>query len=490
MWTTQRLQRFIQTKLGDIRLVIVANRETYSHHYQGERIIVQRPPGGLVAAIDPILRCCHGTLVAHGHGDADRVVSDGQDRVHVPPEDPQYTIRRIWLTPEEMRGYYDGFSNDALWPLCHLAYTRPQFSAEAWEAYQRVNHRFAETVLDELGTEPGLVWLQDYHLALVPAMLKARRPDVLVAHFWHIPWPSYDNFRICPWRQEILWGLLGNDLLGFHIQQHGDHFLDCCDRELEIRIDRERNSVFHHGGIETMVRPLPIGIDACTIAVTAAAPESAAAREQWRGVLGISPAMKILLGVDRLDYTKGIPERLRAFSLMLEQHPEWKERAVFVQLGATTRAHIEAYRLLSEEVEGLVGEINAQYGTDRWQPIRLIRHNVSTDDLVPLYQIADVCVVTSLHDGMNLVAKEFVAAQAECRGMLVLSRFAGAAQELPEAILVNPFSDEHCAEAFHRALTMPEEDRLLRMEQMHETVMEQNIFRWASRSIAVMARLV
>lgn len=490
MWTRDRLCRYVKTRLGDARLVVVANRETYVHEHEDGAIVAKRPPGGLVTAIDPILEATNGVLVAHGSGSADREVVDANDRVAVPPDVPSYTLRRIWLSPEEIDGYYHGFSNEALWPLCHVAYTRPQFNADHWAIYQHVNQKFAEAVLEEVGDDPAFVWLQDYHLALVPSLLKARRPDLLVGHFWHIPWPNFDIFRVCPWRQELLWGLLGNDIIGFHTEAHCANFLQCCNRQLEVRVDEQQKAVYHHGGIETVVRSLPISIDA---EGTAAAASHAGAHEDlaaWGEELALPKDCKLMLGVDRLDYTKGIPERLRAFSMMLDRYPQWRGNVTFLQIGASTRSHIDSYRELEDEVDALIADINAQYATPEWTPIVRSRRQVLHPELNVLYRMADVCVVTSLHDGMNLVAKEFLAAKTDHSGMLVLSQFTGAALELPEAVLVNPFSEDECAEAFHTALTLPEEDRELRMETMRESVMENNIFRWAARSIAEMVRLV
>ncbi len=458
------------------------------HQRNDGDIAVVRPAGGLVSAIDPVLTACGGTMVAHGSGNADRETVDSHDRVMVPPDHPAYTLRRVWLFDEEIDGYYHGFSNDTLWPLCNHAYMRPQFETSHWEMYQQANRRFAEAVLSEVGADPAVIWVQDYHLTLVPDKLRRERTDLKIAHFWHVPWPNYDNYRICPWRQELLWGLLGSDLVGFHIPQYCQNFLECCDRELEVRVDRERGSVFHHGGIETKVRAMPIGVDAQAIAMAAASASTPSGMAEWRRKLQLQPDTTILLGVDRMDYTKGIPERLRAYGRMLELYPDWKGKVAFVQLGVTSRIQVERYRQLHEEVQTLVQELNSNFGTPDWAPVRLWQESVPLAELIPLYKMAAVCVITSLHDGMNLVAKEFLAAQHDCSGMLVLSQFTGAAYELPEALVVNPFNIDECAHALHQALTMPEDDRALRMEQMRETVMDNNIYRWASRTITELTR--
>jgi trehalose 6-phosphate synthase len=486
-WTRERLEEVARTRLDGVKLIVVANREPFIHVYDGEDIRCTRPASGLTTALDPVMQACSGTWVAHGSGDADRAVADERGRVPVPPEQPTYTLRRVWLTREEEQGYYYGFANEALWPLCSIAYTRPRFDARDWEQYRRVNRKFADAVLDEVDAEPAVVFVQDYHFALLPRMLKNARPDLVVLHFWHIPWPNREVFRICPWQEEILDGLLGNDLLSFHIQYHCNNFLETVDRGLESRVDLERFEVTR-GGKTTCVRAQPISIDPDLAA--AVAPEDARKEERrLRKRLGVHD-LPLLVGVDRVDYTKGIPERFRAVDRLLTLHPELRRKFCFIQVGAPSRVHIPVYRRLNEEIHELVDEINWRHGNHTWRPIVFLNEHHTPEQIYPLYRIAAGCVVSSLHDGMNLVAKEFVAARHDLRGVLVLSRFTGAAQELNDALLINPYSVDEVAEALRLALVMPEEEQERRMRHMRQQVMDNNIYRWAGMLLSEAAKLV
>ena len=401
-WTRVRLEEVARTRLGGARLVVVANREPFIHVYEGEEIRCTRPASGLTTALDPMLRACSGTWVAHGSGDADRAVTDDRGRVRVPPDAPSYVLRRVWLSKEELQGYYYGAANDAFWPLCHIAHTAPRFDAGDWEQYRRVNRKFAEAVLEEVGDGPAVVFVQDYHFALLPRMLKDARPDLVVIHFWHIPWPNREVFRICPWQEEILDGLLGNDLLSFHLQYHCNNFLETVDRALESRVDMERFAVTR-GGQTTIIRPQPISIDPDLVA--ASAPEEAE-KEEWRirRRLAVRDQL-VLIGVDRLDYTKGIPERFHAVDHLLNLHPEMKGKFSFVQVAAPSRVHIPAYRRLKEELDALVEDINWRHGQHPWRPIIYLNEHHDREQLYSLYRMASACVVSSLHDGMNLVAR-------------------------------------------------------------------------------------
>ena len=486
-WTRERLEAVARTRLGGTRLVVVANREPFIHVYEGEAIRCTRPASGLTTALDPMLRACSGTWVAHGGGDADRAVADDRGRVRVPPEKPAYTLRRVWLSKQEEQGYYYSVANEAFWPLCHIACTRPRFDADDWKQYRRVNQKFAHAVLDEVGDEPAVVFVQDYHFALLPRMLKNARPDLVVLHFWHIPWPNREVFRICPWQEEVLDGLLGNDLLSFHLQYHCNNFLETVDRALESRVDMESFAVTR-GGRTTYVRPQPISIDPDLMA--AVAPEEARKEEgRIRQRLGVRDRL-LLVGVDRVDYTKGIPERLRAVDRLLILHPELKRKFSFVQVAAPSRVHIPTYRRLSEELAALVEEINWRHGNHAWQPIVYLNEHHDQEQLYPLYRMASGCVVSSLHDGMNLVAKEFIAARDDLRGVLVLSRFAGAAQELTDALLINPYAVDEFAEALRLALVMPEEEQQRRMRRLRQQVADNNVYRWAGMLLSEAGKLV
>ena len=485
-WTADRLRLFIQGRLQGDRLIAVSNREPYEHvrHPEGVRCIV--PASGLVTALEPVLRACDGTWIAQATGDADHEMVDEKGRVRVPPDHAQYTLRRVWLTHDEEQGFYLGLANEGLWPLCHIAHTRPTFRASDWEAYKAVNEKFAAAVLDEVKYEESpAVLVQDYHFALLPRLIKQRRPDARVAIFWHIPWPNSEAFGICPWQREILDGLLGADLIGFHIQGHCNNFLETIDRAIEARIDRERFAVARDGHL-TLVKPLPISVAPDRSEPAPEEPESPDLPHLERATLlerhGVKAAF-MGIGVDRIDYTKGIPERFRAIEAFLERCPAYKNEFTFVQIGSPSRTGIERYSNFMQEVIDEAARINRRFETANWKPIILLTRQHSHQEILPYYRTADLCLVTSLHDGMNLVAKEFVASRNDDQGVLVLSRFTGASYELPDALIVNPYDTEELARAIHRALEMPHEDRRVRMQRMRATVREHNIYRWAGTLI-------
>jgi trehalose 6-phosphate synthase len=486
-WTKERLEEITRERLGGAKLIVVANREPYIHVHEGDDIHCMIPASGLTTALDPVMRVCHGTWVGHGSGDADREKTDENGRIAVPPEKPSYTLRRVWLTRDQEQGFYYGFANDALWPLCHIAYQRPQFDPNNWEQYKAVNQLFAQAVLQEVDDHPAVVFVQDYHFALLPRLVKQAKPHLIVLQFWHIPWPNREAFRVCPWKEEILNGLLGNDILSFHIQHHCNNFLDSVDRLIEAKVDMEHFSVTC-GGKTTLVRPQPISIDpetADTLLSGFTPPQERQLRRQFK--LG---NQAILLGVDRVDYTKGIPERIRAIDRLLVRHPEVKGKFCFLQIGAPSRIHIPAYRRLNDEIEALVEEINWRHATGTWKPMVFRNEHHGPETLYRLYRMATGCVVSSLHDGMNLVAKEYVAARGDLRGVLVLSRFTGAARELAEAVQVNPYDVDGFADALHLALTMTEVEQERRMSLLRDRVVDNNIYRWAGMLLSEAAKLV
>jgi trehalose 6-phosphate synthase len=486
IWTPDRVRDLVTRRLGNGHLIVVSNREPYVHEMKDGEIRWMRPASGLVTAVDPIMRAIGGTWIAHGSGSADRKAVDPDGRVLVPPDRPRYALRRVWLTEDEERGYYYGFANETLWPLCHVVYVRPTFRSRDWEYYKTANAHFCRAVLEEAPAK-ATIWVHDYHLALLPGMLKAARPDLTVAHFWHIPWPSSEVFRICPWQREILEGLLANDVLGFHIRYHCDNFIDTVSRELEVNVDRERSAVTYHGHT-TLVRPFPISVDAEQIAADCGEEDVAREMVRLREQYGLVRE-KVAVGLDRFDYTKGIPERLLAVEQFLTLFPEWRERFVFVQAGVPSRSRIPAYRSVWRRIERLVGRINQRHGQNGWAPVVLLPEHLSRTAIHALYRIADVLMVTSLHDGMNLVAKEYVAARTESDGALVLSQFTGAAREFPEAFLVNPYNLDGTAERLAAALAMPEPQRRQRMARLRERVLEWNIYRWAGAALDTALRL-
>jgi trehalose 6-phosphate synthase len=475
-WTAERLAVHIRERFGSTRIFAVSNREPYMHILEGRETVCVVPPSGLVTAIEPVLRACDGVWVAHGSGSEDALNVDESDRLRVPPDDPRYTLRRVWLSAEEEAGYYDGFANEGLWPLCHIAHTRPIFRASDWEFYQRVNQKFADALLEEMkGTVNPVVFVQDYHFALVPRLIKTARPDVRIAIFWHIPWPNPESFGICPWQAQLLDGLLGADLIGFHIPLHCNNFLSTVDRVLESRTDREHMTV-RRGGHTTSVRPYPV-----SVALEEARQERRARRsnDDLLKESGLR-AETIIVGVDRMDYTKGIHERLIAVERLLEEHPFYLERLTMVQIAAPSRTRIPSYANLRREVAETVERINLRFQTAAWKPILFIERQCSHAEVDQWYRAASVCLVTSLHDGMNLVAKEYIASRQDGDGVLVLSKFTGAATELLDALVVNPYDVEAVAEAIHQGLEMAPAERRSRMQRMRSHIMDHNIYRWAA----------
>ena len=487
-WSPQHLKQVLLRHFPGEKVLVLANREPYIHERAADgTIVVRHPASGLVTAVEPVLRACSGVWIAHGSGSADRQVVDSKNHVRVPPGDESYLLRRVWLSEEEERGYYYGLANEGLWPLCHLAHARPIFRGSDWAAYEAVNRRFADAVCEEAEGEDPVVLVQDYHFALAPRLIRERRPRATIITFWHIPWPNGEHFGICPWRAEILQGMLGSSILGFHTRQHCNNFLDSVDRYLEARIDREQNSVVLKGRA-TMVRPYPISIEWPSQWV-ASAPSVAECRRTVRQELGLAEDALLGAGVDRLDYTKGIEERLLAVERLLERFPAYAGRFSFVQVAAPSRTLIERYRQLDETVERTAARINQRFGEGAYQPIILLRAHHEPPQVFRYYRAADLCYVSSLHDGMNLVAKEFVAARDDERGVLMLSQFTGAARELSEALIVNPYDLEQASAAMARGLSMPPEEQRERMHAMRAYLAEFNVYRWAGRMLVDAARL-
>jgi trehalose-6-phosphate synthase len=414
-------------------------------------------------------------------------VVDERGRVAVPPDCPSYTLRRVWLPPDIENEYYYGLANEGLWPLCHIVFHRPRFNLRNWESYRRANEIFADAVLDEAGGEPAFVFIQDYHLGLLPRILKDRNPNLAVAQFWHIPWPNRETFRAFPWKEELLDGMLGNDLLGFHLRYHCSNFLDTVDRALEARVDTEHFDVIR-GGHVTRVRPFPISIDFDEHTLQARSPDVSAATSSWWLEIGRVPEF-IGIGIDRIDYTKGIPERLQAVDQLFESHPEYLGRFTFIQVGVPSRIAIEDYDELNRSIIAQVEALNRKWGRGSWRPVVLIRRHVDRTALIALHLMADFCVVSSLHDGMNLVAKEFVASRFDGDGVLILSAFTGAARELTDAIVVNPFAIDEITAAMDQALTMPATERRRRMNRMRAVVSGNNVFRWAGKIVSTLSGL-
>jgi trehalose-6-phosphate synthase len=486
LWTPEKLRALLHEELSGDEILVVSNREPYVHMRTRKGIEVQRPASGLVTAVEPVMRACSGTWIAHGSGSADKESVDRNDRVPVPPGNPAYTLRRVWLSKEEEQGYYYGFANEGLWPLCHIAHVRPVFRSADWEQYEAVNQRFADAVVKEARTDNPVVLVQDYHFALLPRMVREALPKATIITFWHIPWPNPESFGICPWREEILEGLLGSTTLGFHTPFHCKNFLETVDRYLETRIEHEASTI-SYGGKLTQVEHYPISI--AWPEPDANQPSVAECRASIREENGMQPDQLLAIGVDRLDYTKGIIERFQAIERMLETHPNMVGKFLMIQIAAPSRSSLDEYQNFEARVRMLVQRIDNRFGSADYHPIILKAEHHDAEQVNRYYRAADACLVTSLHDGMNLVAKEFIAAREDERGVLVLSQFTGAARELHEALIVNPYHIEQSAEALYRALTMPEIEQRERMRSMRALVKDFNIYRWAGHMLLDAARL-
>jgi trehalose-6-phosphate synthase len=486
IWTPERLKVEMENLLQNKKIIVVSNREPYMHIHAGKEIKCIVPASGMITAMEPILKACSGLWIASGTGDADKETVDKNDKVEVPPEEPKYTLKRLWLTKEEEGHFYYGFSNEGLWPLCHIAHTRPTFRNDDWHFYKKVNEDFARAVLDETkDEEQPYILIQDFHFALLPEMIKKEKPKSKVAIFWHIPWPNPESFGICPWQREIIQGMLGADLIGFHTQYHCNHFLETVNKELESRVLWENFSV-KMGGHTTLVKPFPI-----SIAFTLKDFDNISQKIKPSHLLkehGISVQF-MGIGVDRIDYTKGIVEKFLAIERFLEKNPSYLGKFTFVQIGAPSRTLLKSYSDTVSAVEAEANRINGRFKLKNWKAILLLKRHHSHEEISPFYSSADFCMVTSLHDGMNLVAKEYVASRSQNDGSLILSRFAGASQELLGAIIINPYDIEKSADAIKRVLEMSAEEQCQRMTQMRLVIVRHNIFSWAATLLRTIATI-
>lgn len=486
-WTTERLKAFVTDILKDRKIYVVSNREPYVHTKVGNTIEYHFPASGMVTAIEPIMQACGGMWIAHGSGNADNLVVDENDTIGVPPGDPLYTLKRVWLTKEEVKGFYDGFSNEGLWPLCHIAHTRPIFRKDDWKEYVQVNEKFAQIVLKEIKGEVNpIVIIQDFHFALLPQLIKQKRPDATIGMFWHIPWPNAESFSICPWKKEILEGMLGADIIGFHTQLHGNNFINTVSRELEALIDLDQFTITKNSH-NTTVKPFPI-----SIAFTKHTNNKLQSQEEKSKEALLKLGVKteyVGIGVDRLDYTKGIIERMHAIEIFLTKYPAYIGKFTFIQISAPSRTDIAEYKNFTMKVESEINRINSKFKKNDWRPILFLHKYHSHEDIYPLYRAANICLVTSLHDGMNLVAKEFVAARDDEKGVLILSQFAGASKELRDALIINPYNGEQTGEAIHTALNMRKTEQTKRMKRMRDILKSYNIYRWSAELLKTMVEL-
>lgn len=483
VWDADALRQIMRYDLTGEEVFVVSNREPYIHHKKEDGTIwLERPAGGVATALEPIVSACGGTWVAWGSGGADKAVANRQGAIQVPPENPTFTLQRVWLSEQERRGYYNGFANEGLWPLCLLTHTRPIFRSSDWQTYQDVNQKFCDAVVKCAKTPNPIILVQDYHFTLLPKMIRQVLPQATVVTFWHIPWPNAEQFGICPWKEEVLDGLLSSHILGFHTVHHAHNFLDSVQQTLEARVDFARNIVTY-GNHHVRVKNYPISI-AWPGEGDTHAPEGEICRKQVLAENNLPGHVKIGLGVDRLDYTKGLLERFQAMERYLELNPEQVGKVSFLQIVSPSRTDIANYQHYADDCRAEVARINARFAeAGKVPPIILREKHHGKDALALYYRAADFCFVSSLHDGMNLVAKEFVAAREDERGVLILSRFTGAAVHMPDALLVNPYHLDECASAIHQAITMPVAIQTIRMQAMRRQVREHNIYRWAGKML-------
>lgn len=487
-WTAERLKEFVKDILKGRGIFMVSNREPYIHTKDGGKINYYFPASGMATAIEPVMTSCGGMWIAHGSGDADKLVVDKFDKIAVPPNEPKYTLKRIWLTKEEEEGYYYGFSNEGLWPLCHIAHNRPIFRKEDWEEYKKVNQKFADSILAEIKNQDRpIILIQDFHLSLVPRMIKAQRPGAVIGIFWHIPWPNPESFSICPWKKEILDGILGADLIGFHTQLHCNNFIETVGRELESMIDFERFTITKNNHI-SYIKPFPISISFSNGLEKNKDVIEKNEKEKLLNSLGIKTKY-IGLGIDRMDYTKGILERFKSIEIFLNRYPEYQNNFTFIQIAAPSRTKVKKYRDFAIEVEQETERINSLFRKKGWKPIVLLEKHHSHNEIQKFYRSADFCLVTSLHDGMNLVAKEYVAARYDEKGVLILSQYTGASRELKDALIVNPYNGEQTADAIKEALEMKPYEQTKRMRDMRETIKNYNVYRWSAELLKAIVSL-
>lgn len=481
IWNKKAVLNLVKDKFSDYTFVVASNRQPYIHKLSRGKIACSRGPGGVVTALDPIMQELKGLWVCCSSGDADRLASKNS-KVKVPPQNPSYELKYIWLNKEENLGYYFGYSNQGLWPLSHLVFVKPEFSNEHWQVYKQVNKKFAKNINEELKGKKAIVFIQDYHLALVSKYLKEINPEAITLLFWHIPWPTYDVFRVLPQRQELLEGMLSYDLLGFQIRYFCNNFLDAVAGEVEAKINKEAHQAVFKGHT-SLIRGYPISVDFEGINEVSKEEEVEDIEQSLKEEFGLG-RHKVIIGLDRIDYTKGIVERIKAVDMLLDAHPELKEKIIFVQMGEISRIHLPQYKQLNEKVNALVEEVNFKHSQNSWKPVIFVRRHLNFKEVLAFYKIADVCVVSSLHDGMNLVAKEFISAKTDEKGALILSRFTGASRELKEAFLVNPYHTEETSGAIYKALTMNAPERKKRMKKLRQTVQRNDIWKWIGQIVS------
>lgn len=487
-WTAERLKQFTKDLFKNRTIIAVSSLEPYVHNKIGNTIDYHVPASGLITAIEPVMQACGGVWVARGSGNADKLVVDENDTIQVPPEEPKYTLKRIWLTEKEIQGFSYGFSDQAMYPLFHMAHTRPVFRSEDWEEYKSVNKKFAASILSEIKhMKKPIIFIQDFQFTLLPRLLKEKRPDATIGLFWHIPWVSAESFSICPWKKEIIDGMLGADLIGFHTQLHCNNFIESVGRELEALIDFEQSTITRNAHV-SLIKTFPISIAFSSGEKVDTDFRQSHESKELLHALGIHTKY-IGIGADRLDYIKGVLDRFTGIDIFLDTYPEYREQITFLQISAPSDSKSEQYINFVTTVEKEVERINAKYKSKNWKPIIFLPKHHSHQQLVQLYKLSNFCLVTSLHDGMNLVCKEYVAARNDEKGVLILSQFAGAAKELKDAIIINPYNGKQTAQAIYTALTMSVGEQAKRMKKMRSVVRNYNIYRWSAEFIKTLMSL-
>lgn len=472
-WTLNRLERFFKNKFENRKIINITNREPYEHLRDKNGVFVKKSSHGMISSLDLMMQANGGTWIAQGSGSEDKSVVNPDSEVKVPIENPSYTLKRIWLTEEEIAGYYSDFSNEALFPLSLMTYNRPIFRESAWEMYKKVNKKFADVTLESIKNVINpIIFIHDLHFSLLPKMIKDVREDAEIIFFWHHPFPSFEQFNICPYKKEILEGILGANVVGFHIQHYCNNFIDNVKNILEVNFNKENDEVMFKNR-SSLIRSFPFSIPFTQN-------NTDKKIEKKTIINGIEfGKYKIVLGVDRMDYSKGFMERLKGIEIFFEKYPEMIKKIIFIQIAAPSRESVKKFRDYSKEVLLEVERINKKIQTSSWRPIQIINKNLTQEDLLPYYEHSDVCLVSSLHDGMNLVAKEYVSLN-RVNGVLILSEFTGAARELKEALKINPYNPNSIADSIKEALKMRETEKKSRLESMKNKVINYNAFRWAA----------
>ncbi|HUS99407.1 MAG TPA: trehalose-6-phosphate synthase [Candidatus Thermoplasmatota archaeon] len=456
------------------KLILVTNREPYVHRKIKNEIICKKSLGGVISALDPLMQQHKGIWVAWGSGNADFLVTDSEKKIEVPPDHPTYVLKRIPLTNKEIENYYHGFSNRVLWPLFHLFIEKMRAKETYWNTYWTVNKKFAQSILKEMETD-DLIWIHDYHLSLVPYFMKMKEPNAKIALFWHIPWPPWEIFYTLPWRNELLEGILASDFVGFHTSSYVSNFINCAERKTGVSFDTKKKTIFFKDH-KTKIRHFPLGISYKEYHQLAHTPAVSKKAEKLKKLYG---NRNLILGIDRLDYTKGILDRIKAFELLLEDNPKYREKVVLIQIASPSRNKIEEYFTMKKEIDEAVGRINGKYRNETWTPVMYFYKEISQNSLLAYYKIADIGLLTPLRDGMNLIAKEFIASNDE-NTVLILSEFAGASEELTNAIMVNPYDIRSIGRAIKTAIEMPCEEKKHRFLSMEKKVKKHDSEWWYS----------